>query len=515
MRCCPVAARIFLAKILELLQGVEQDMSYYVMQKLNKNLAGYLFVICLMLVIPSYAYASEKMMIRVCLDQGINQVDFRVFRGNYQLIDGATGLIVAQPEENELWSIVKQGPVMRIRREGKAISHPYAGPILLLPNEAEDLALFRYRNIRYRNALSVSNEQEGLLAVTLQDLEHYLYGVVGKEIGVNAGFEALKAQAVASRSYALSLVGSSTRFDVGTDVSTQVFGGYEAELLPGSANVIKAVNETAGKVLYFNNQLVRAFFHANAGGFTENSENVWTAAVPYLQGVESPEDIWAFQYPVQVNGWPGDTFQWKKTFTRLELEDQIKSWNGKAVNTGRLDNVINVGSIQDLVATRFSRDGVSETVSGRVTQLDFVGSKGIKSFFRDNIRQVLGLKSTLFEVEMDSQVAIRGVDGLVSVNTGNSLIAAGAGGFCASVNGVNPNYFLLGNGTKKQVPKNFSVITFVGRGHGHGVGMSQWGARGMAEKGYNYEEILQHYYNPGKVEGLLAIESYKFQESTN
>lgn len=488
---------------------------YYFKQKLRKDLVAYFFIIFLMPLFYSNAYAAERIVIRVCLDEGVNQADFRVLSGNYQLIDGATGLVVAQPEINELWSVIKQGPVMRIRREGNTLAHPYAGPILLLPGNSEELALFRYRNIRYRNALSISNKQDGLLVVTLQDLEHYLYGVVGKEMGVNAGFEALKAQAVASRSYALSFIGNPAGYDVGIDVNTQVFGGYDAELLPGSANVLRAVNETEGKVLYYNNQLVRAVFHANAGGFTENSENVWIAAVPYLRGVNSPEDIWAHQYPVQVNGWPSDSFQWVKTFTRSQLDEQIRLWNGRAMNTGRFNDVINVGTIQDLVATRLTRDGSGQTNSGRVTQLDFVGSRGVKSFFRDHIRRVFGLKSTLFEVTMDSQIAVRGVNGLIVVNRGNSLIAIGSGGYSANVNGVNSNYFLTGNGTRRQVPKNFSVVTFSGRGHGHGVGMSQWGARGMAEKGYNYEQILQHYYNPDRVEGVLTIESIRFQEHTN
>jgi len=480
--------------------------------KLLKSLAVCLFLVLLMLVLPSKSQADQDIMIRVGLAERVNQVDFRVVSGKYQLIDGSTGLVVAQPEANELWTVVRQGHVMRINHGGTMLPHPYSGPILLLPSENSELALFSFRGIRYRNALSITNEQEGLLAVTLQNLEHYLYGVVGVEMGENAGFEALKAQAVASRSYALSLAGRSTRFDVGTDVKTQVFGGYEAELRPGAASVIRAVNETAGKVLYFDNQLVMAVFHANAGGFTENSENVWIAAVPYLKGVESPKDVWAMQYPVQANGWPMEAFQWERTFTRPQLEGQIRLWNERATNNGRLDDVIDVGFIQDLAVSRLNSDGFGETISGRVTRLDFVGTRGSKSFLRDNIRRVLGLRSTLFRVEMDSQVAIRGVNGLSFVNRSCDINAIGAGGVIAIVNGVNPSYFLLGAGTNKRLPKNFSVVTFFGQGHGHGVGMSQWGARGMAQKGYTYEEILQHYYNPGRVEGLLTIEPFKFQQ---
>ena len=115
---------------------------YYFKQKLTNDLLAYFFIIFLIPLFYSNAYAAERIIIRVCLDEGVNQADFRVLSGNYQLIDGATGLVVAQPEANELWSVVKQGPVMRIRREGNALAHPYAGPILLLPGNSEELLCF-------------------------------------------------------------------------------------------------------------------------------------------------------------------------------------------------------------------------------------------------------------------------------------------------------------------------------------------------------------------------------------
>ncbi len=447
-------------------------------------------------------WASEAVYLRVGLTSGVSSADFRVRSGNYVLVDFASGLPVGTPAVGERWTVKKQGLTMQVAREGVYLSKPYTGPLVLKPMDEKELSLFSFQNIRYRGSLHFINEASGLLLVNNINMEHYLYGVVGREIGNDAGIEALKAQAVASRSYALSMRGTSTRFDVGTDTTTQVYGGYEAETASGSARVIQAVDETAGQVIYYDGKLVRAFFHANAGGYTENSENVWSNPIPYLKATASPADEWALRYPNQASsGWPANSYQWVKRFTRSELENQIRFWN--QANSARPDNQVSIGDIQEIRVSRLQRDGLTLTLSGRVTQLDLVGTKGIKSFFRDGIRPVLGLKSTLFRIEKDSAITIMGGNNIkVGLDRGDRLNVIGGSGGLVPPNGTRASYTVKGATEIRDIPKLFQTVSFVGQGHGHGVGMSQWGARGMAEQGYNYQQIIQHYYNPGKDDRL-------------
>jgi len=246
----------------------------------------------------------------------------------------------------------------------------------------------------------------------------------------------------------------------------------------------------------YDGKVIRAFFHANAGGYTESSENVWQTALPYLKAVPSPDDQYAVRYPVQSNGWPASSYYWTKKMTREELETCLANWNQRQVQNGRNDGIIDIGQLIDIAISRLDRNGTGETRSGRVTELTFIGTKGKKSFYRDNIRSILGLKSTLFGIEFDSAVTILSAGGgRKEVHSAAGLVAVNGDKMVDLVNSGAEEYFIMGNGVKRKVPKNFQNITIAGKGHGHGLGLSQWGARGMAaERGATYKEIIKYYY---------------------
>ncbi|MHB1125461.1 MAG: SpoIID/LytB domain-containing protein [Bacillota bacterium] len=448
--------------------------------------------------------AGQQTLIRVGLSLGKTLVSFQVSSGSYQLIDVSTGLPVGQPAIGEIWTVSQAGPNLKLVKNGVTMDMPFKGPLYLEPVQPasgagnETLPVFIHSNTRYRGSLTIANESAGLLAVNILGIEEYLYGVVGKEMGYTAPEEALKAQAVVSRSYALSNRSPDAKYDVGIDTNTQVYGGYDAEFLPGADNVIKAVYDTTGKVILDQGKVAAAYFHANAGGYTENSENVWLNAVPYIKAVPSSEDAYALRYPYQTNGWPGNSYQWTVTLTREQFVQKIKDWNASAQANNKPDNMIQVGDILDLVTTRWQRGSSTETTaSARVTQLDYVGSEGVKSFYRDAIRSVLGLKSTLFDAELDSRIStLSGQGAKKSMNRGDQLSAIGAGGVVGKINGTQSKYVVLGNDSQRSMPKVFQQVIIRGKGHGHGLGMSQWGARGMAlEKGYNYVQIIQNYFS--------------------
>lgn len=266
------------------------------------------------------------------------------------------------------------------------------------------------------------------------ELDTYLYGVVKKEMGTryksvdmdqaeDIDIEALKAQAVASRSYAVYKIfsaGEDAEYHVTTTTSSQV---YEEGDVP---EIIRdAVDETSGQVITYNGEVACAYFFSTSGGHTESSENVWSGALGYLRGVEDPYE------PEILNN-----TNWSATYTQNELKKIFPS----------------LGTIRDIEITELSENG-------RVTELVVEGSKGSKTLTKNSIRTPFStskLKSQWFDVEFEDGVA-----------------------------------------------------TFEGHGFGHGVGMSQYGAMGMAAEGFTYDEILTWYYTDIEI---LGFDDYKKDE---
>ncbi len=476
------------------------------MKKITKRLLpfmmGVILATCTLLLmhVPG-SFAAGETLIRVALGTSKQQVDFRVAEGKYKLLEKSTGNIIAEPTPGEMWSVIKDGEKVKLAREGTFLG-TFTGPISLQPfNEGQNL--FRYQNIRYRGSLHIFNEPGGLVAVNSLGLEKYLYGVVGEEIGISAPREALKAQAVVSRSFAVSMMkGNEALYDLLPDTRSQVYGGYEAEIRPGADKVRDAVDATAGEVIYFNGSIVQAYFHANAGGYTEGSENVWSYSLPYLKPVPSPFDEEALKYPYQTNGWPANTYRWEIVLSREKLDEKIRNWNN--LKAGK--DLIDIGTVKDIQISKNRNGSQSPTESGRATSLKLVGNKGDYAVYKDSIRSLMGLRSTLFTMRMDSEVNLLSLGGKKArVTNGEKLIAVSADGTETKVNGSSDEYCIISRHEKRTVPKIFQRIVFDGKGHGHGVGMSQWGARGMAAQGYTYQQIIKYYYNQGRDDGLLKI----------
>ena len=255
----------------------------------------------------------------------------------------------------------------------------------------------------YRGRTQLVPTGRGLTAVNHVNLEQYLYSVLGSEMSANWPQEALKAQAVAARSYALYKRSTSGNgvYDVGDTTTWQVYKGLETEA-PGTQT---AVNATAGQVMTYGGKIILAVFHSSSGGHTENVEDVWKEPLPYLRGV-ADYDMGA---PV---------FEWTKSFSRGQLSRLISG----------------VGNVISMTPER-------TTPQGRIITMRVEGTGGTRRISGNDLRSALGLRSTLFV--------------------------------------VNPT----GNG--------FQIN---GRGFGHGLGMSQWGAHNLAQQGVNYQQILDHYY---------------------
>ncbi|MBI4178146.1 SpoIID/LytB domain-containing protein [bacterium] len=175
-----------------------------------------------------------------------------------------------------------------ILKNGRAVSSPFELP----PGTP-------YLGRTYRGKLEVTVSRGRLVIVNTLTLEDYLYGVVRNEIAPNWNVEALKAQAIASRTYALRRMGlSENGAPLSADVSIQVYRGIESE----DSRVTAAIDETRGLVLVNDDELIEAVFHAESGGRTESSGDLWGRTRSYLVSKsdpyagESPRAVWAAEF---------------------------------------------------------------------------------------------------------------------------------------------------------------------------------------------------------------------------
>ncbi len=268
-----------------------------------------------------------------------------------------------------------------------------------------------------------------ILPINSVDIETYLKGVVGFEMSNSYPIEALKAQTVAARNYALSNIGkhSSEGYDLSDSTSDQVYRGYNSAY----GNVIKAVEETKGMVLVYNDSPVAAFYSASNGGYVESSKNAWVSDIPYLQAKEDSFDL---------TKWPsGD-----KRFTTSDIDAKLKS---KGILTEQDKFIrLNIDTIQRNESTRVG--------SIEVVYADINGVETIKAITKERAWSFLSLASSLYSVTYDAAA---------------------------------------------------DTYTFSGMGNGHGVGLSQIGARNRANAGQKYDEILTFYYTGTELKGVGDI----------
>lgn len=269
-------------------------------------------------------------------------------------------------------------------------------------------------NFEYNNGeLKIRVLREATGKIEEMYFEDYIVGVLSGEMPANFELEALKAQALAARSYSLNKINSNNHnnYDVVDTVANQVYldeselrkkwkDNYEKYL-----NKIKrAVQDTKGEYIVYNNEIIEAFFFSTSTGKTENSGEVFQTQLPYLRSVDSLWDkevspVFEQEFNISLNDF----------YTKLNLK------------------------YSDTLIVKY----VETTSTGRVKKIEINGSL----LNANDVYKALNLKSTFFNIN--------------------------------------------------QVGTNVVINT---KGYGHGVGMSQYGAQGMAKAGYTYDQIIKYYY---------------------
>ena len=263
-------------------------------------------------------------------------------------------------------------------------------------------------NYTSNNIVRVYKEKENVIESV--PLEEYVYRVVSSEMPATFNNEALKAQAVASRTYVMYQIKKNKEkdYDVYDSENSQVYSEedklkerWQEKYKEYSNKIKKVVADTIGECIFYDNEIIDALFFSTSVGMTENSESVFSESLPYLRSVESKWDIESPSYASE------------KSFSKQEF-----------------CNILNID------CSNLKIEVLSKTDTGKIDKIRINNNE----YIGKELRNILGLKSSYFEIINNSNIVIK---------------------------------------TK---------------GYGHNVGMSQYGANGMANAGYKYKDIIKHYY---------------------
>ena len=338
---------------------------------------------------------------------------------------------------------------------------------------------------RYEGKLKIFIGDDDISVVNILGVENYLSSVVGSEMPSKWPMEALKAQAIASRTYALKQKGNSL-FDIDSTQRNQVYNGLESR----THKTTKAVRSTRSLVLTYKNKLINAVFHSSSAGMTENSQDVWGNEFPYLSSVKDFDKN-------------NPKLRWQKRFSNEQLQ---KLFPG-------------IGQIKQI-------EILNITNTGRVKNVKIQGDYGWYQYSGTDIRKKLNLKSTFVrfeliednETESDNENSKKLSTSIVEDKPITYLVKEGDNLFDIAYRfNVNFNEIVTLNSIQDPSTININqklliprspdnnvlskekILVVSGYGSGHGVGMSQWGAKYMATKGATAEEILKHFYKGVKI----------------
>ncbi len=405
---------------------------------------------------------------------------WQVWTGNYIDTASASAAIAAIQQKlgAGIYSVVNPS-ALRIAVQNSSGStvlmfNSAVSALQIYPRAENSPNVFSINSSRYRGGLEVRRFTDSdMTIINVIPLEEYLYGVVPNEIQGSSNIEALKAQAVVARSYAIRNLNkhSSQKFDLCPTTYCQMYRGYNTEY-PATN---KAVDDSKGLIVTYNGEVAETLYCASSGGPTEDSKNVWGSTVPYLVSVDN-------KYELTTSG----HYYWQESFTPSQIKTIMFKYG------------YDLGDITGISI-------VERTPAGRVNKLLIQGTKDSKTLTKESTRDMLGLDSRMYEITSGSGA----VTTSFSVSNGSSLSNVSLQGKTViTANGLkqissNTGLTILGaNGTNKIGVSTGNATTakfvFTGKGWGHALGMTQEGARGMALAGFKFDQILTHYY-PGTV----------------
>ena len=393
--------------------------------------------------------------IRVGLAENLRELHIKP-GGDFRITD-KSGTLLAEGKQNQVLKITSSYRTIFISSDdGKPVLNHQGETVITCNSPSDTILMFNVvhstgylsagrEDRSYRGTISLKPSGGRITVINTLPLEEYLYSVVPSEIPSYWPEEALCAQAVAARSYTLANMGKYRKkgYDVTGSIKSHFYRGFTGE----NEKTTSAVEKTRGIVLRAEGKYLNAFYSANSAGRTESAESVWGGKYPLL-GVTDPQlsfeteppapyelARWILSEPESFSSHPKYYFRSSYRWRLIVPADEIEARTGNSVG--------------DIISVTTAGRGKS----GRVERILIKGTAGEKIIRGDKIRKSLGgLRSSLF---------------IMMPKLGRNSM---------------PEYFI-----------------FAGAGWGHGVGMCQTGAAGMAHEGYTHQQILNHYYPAAEI----------------
>lgn len=417
-------------------------------------------------------------------------VDVSNTDGDVKVIDKSDGKEITVMTPGSVIRVAYDGASYVVSQDGTIIG-AFAGPVFFRPTSRANL--FQVPSIRrtfggskvplYRGAMEVARGRStgatSVNLVNIVEVEDYVPGVVANESLASFHTEALKAQAVAARGYAVAnignYVGRGYPFDIVDSSSSQVYRGVISE----HANAVRAAAETQGLVASHNGRIIGALYSSSFGGHSENSEWIFTASppstavTPYLRGIyDGEEPAPDFTTEEGINAF------WKTQIIPAMYDDCSRITPRNSFSRWRI--VLPAASIKARL-TSAMRVGTVGNTTGNITDVQVVSRMAASA--RIAIARIT-LTTGTYEV--------RGWDNLRAV-LGRTAMTSGRP--CGGTTTAN---FTLNNPSALEIVRNADgtvrdVVAF-GGGWGHNLGMSQYGSNGRGHAGQDFIEILKAYY---------------------
>lgn len=345
--------------------------------------------------------------------------------------------------------------------------------------------------------------------VNVVSLENYLKSVVPNEMPVRFGLEALKAQSVAARNYVLKPREKFYKeFDVCDSTASQVYYGMSSRKPLSN----QAVDETKGIVALYKDELILALYCSTIGGYSESYKNAFSINkpkikfpsfdIPYLKAKPDNENIQKLEteglatwfYTNKIDSFDIDSpyYRWETTWTRNELEDILKKRILQNINSGfihpKVEKNFVFGKLKDIKVLERGESGKIISMNIVFDNITFNVKKELiirKLFIKNN--KMLKSANCVFQF-------IYNKENLIENNIKNTF------------------YQFEKDEFGSNLPLYFDEVKAIGGGFGHGVGLSQFGAANMAKNGYNFEQILKHYYSNINLATQPSILNYNDNE---
>lgn len=449
--------------------------------KVNKN---FLFLgICIfsLLISANTILSAEKQPI-LRVGVFLSQTEVNIGGdGTFKIYNLKSNNLISE-EHNKIVKLLPHAKGIEI--SGKGV---YSGPIKIIPvGNAKIIVVFSGQKYRYRGSIEIDfdKEQRKLNIINIIGIEEYLYGVLKKEISPRWPAEVLKAQAIAARTFAIFNMDKyiDEGYNICASTNSQAYGGVNHE----DSLTNKAVDETRGMIMTYKGKLINAVYHSDSGGYTEDSENVWGSFLPYLRSVKSK-----FEEKVSP---PHHT--WSYSINEKDLTEKLQK-QGYTVNS-----VVSI-------------EAANKSETGRISELVFITDNNeVINMKANDFRSLIGanlIRSTLFNIEVigkelniteDTEDKKEIGDKEEQRKSTKEILEQKKDWTIKELLELMKKNKEEREKEKKvevseaEIAKSNTPLTFVffGSGNGHGVGMSQWGAYGMAVQGSGYQDILKYYY---------------------